>query len=527
MTLTDRWNAVMMPNYGTPPIALDHGDGVRVWDTDGHEYLDFVGGIAVSSLGHAHPAIVAAVTAQVARLAHTSNLVMHEPGIALAERLVELLGPARPGVLRQQRRRGQRVRASSWPASTAASSTRTAVDSRSSRATPASTAARWARCRSPATRPSATRSSRCPARSPSSTTATSTRCAPPSTAGTAAVFVEPTLGEGGVVPAPAGYLAAARADLRRGRRAAGRRRGAERHRPHRALVRQPGRRRPPRRHHAGQGPRRRPADRRLHRPRRRRASCSRPAITAAPSAATRSRARRRWPCSTRSPTSTCSTRQAGRRAPGHGLDALGQPAGHRRPRQRAVAGRRPAGDRIAGAIEAAAREHGLLVNAVKPDVHPAGPAADPHRGRGRRGRCRAAGRRHARTCRPDGPPMTRHFLRDDDLTPAELIEVLDLADAMKADRFGYQPLAGPRSVAVHLRQAVHPHPGLVQRRHRRARRLPAGHRRPDQPARPRRTDRRHRAGARPPGRRDRLAHVRPGPHRGDGRGQLGAGRSTR
>jgi acetylornithine aminotransferase len=96
MNLTERWDAVMMPNYGTPPITLDHGKGVRVWDTEGREYLDFVAGIAVSSLGHAHPAILDAVTAQVARLAHTSNLAIHEPGVALAERLVALLGtPAR------------------------------------------------------------------------------------------------------------------------------------------------------------------------------------------------------------------------------------------------------------------------------------------------------------------------------------------------------------------------------------------------------------------------------------------------
>ena len=91
-SMGDRWDAVMMPNYGTPPLALDHGDGVRVWDVDGNEYLDFVGGIAVSSLGHAHPAIVAAVTAQVGKIAHTSNLYMHEPGIALAERLVQPVG---------------------------------------------------------------------------------------------------------------------------------------------------------------------------------------------------------------------------------------------------------------------------------------------------------------------------------------------------------------------------------------------------------------------------------------------------
>jgi acetylornithine aminotransferase len=89
--LQARWNAVMMRNYGTPPVALSHGAGVRVWDVDGREYLDLIGGIAVSSLGHAHPAVVEAVSRQVATLAHSSNLAMHEPGIALAERLSALV----------------------------------------------------------------------------------------------------------------------------------------------------------------------------------------------------------------------------------------------------------------------------------------------------------------------------------------------------------------------------------------------------------------------------------------------------
>ena len=63
-----------------------------VWDVDGHSYLDLVGGIAVSALGHAHPAIVAAVTEQAGRLAHISNLYLHEPQVLLAERLIGLLG---------------------------------------------------------------------------------------------------------------------------------------------------------------------------------------------------------------------------------------------------------------------------------------------------------------------------------------------------------------------------------------------------------------------------------------------------
>jgi len=86
-----RWDAVMMRNYGTPPLALVRGVGTRVWDVEGRSYLDLLGGIAVSSLGHAHPAIVDAVSRQVATLAHTSNFAMHEPGLRLAERLAALV----------------------------------------------------------------------------------------------------------------------------------------------------------------------------------------------------------------------------------------------------------------------------------------------------------------------------------------------------------------------------------------------------------------------------------------------------
>ena len=87
-----RWDAVMMQNYGTPAVALVRGEGARVWDDDGREYLDLVGGIAVNALGHAHPAVVEAVTRQVATLGHTSNLAMHDPGLRLAERLRDLVG---------------------------------------------------------------------------------------------------------------------------------------------------------------------------------------------------------------------------------------------------------------------------------------------------------------------------------------------------------------------------------------------------------------------------------------------------
>ena len=90
--MAKRWDAVMMGNYGTPPVALVRGEGAHVWDDDGREYVDLVGGIAVNVLGHGHPAVIEAVTRQVQTLGHTSNLVMHEPGVRLAERLVGLLG---------------------------------------------------------------------------------------------------------------------------------------------------------------------------------------------------------------------------------------------------------------------------------------------------------------------------------------------------------------------------------------------------------------------------------------------------
>jgi acetylornithine/N-succinyldiaminopimelate aminotransferase len=90
--LQKRYAAALMPNYGLPPVALVRGQGCRVWDADGRDYLDLFAGIAVSALGHAHPALTSAVSLQVAALAHTSNLFLHEPEIDLAERLLALLG---------------------------------------------------------------------------------------------------------------------------------------------------------------------------------------------------------------------------------------------------------------------------------------------------------------------------------------------------------------------------------------------------------------------------------------------------
>ena len=94
--LRGRYEAAFMRNYGVPPLAIARGEGCAVWDVDGRRYLDLIGGIAVTSLGHNHPALVEAVSRQAATLAHTSNLFLHEPEVLLAEKLLALLGePAR------------------------------------------------------------------------------------------------------------------------------------------------------------------------------------------------------------------------------------------------------------------------------------------------------------------------------------------------------------------------------------------------------------------------------------------------
>ena len=214
MTATDalraRWNAVMMSNYGTPPVAIARGEGCRVWDVDGVSYLDCIAGIAVSALGHGHPALVEAVTRQVGTVAHTSNLFLHEPGVALAERLVALLGgggrvffsndgaEANEAALKIVRRHG-------WTASPDGG-----------RLEVVAAAAGFHGRTFGALSLTGTAAKREPfAPLPGPVTfvpygdAGALRAAV--TERTAAVFLEPTLGEGGVVPPPAGYLTAARA----------------------------------------------------------------------------------------------------------------------------------------------------------------------------------------------------------------------------------------------------------------------------------------------------------------------------
>jgi len=203
--LRERFEAAMMPNYGTPPLALARGEGCRVWDADGNQYLDLIAGIAVSALGHAHPAIVEAVSAQVGKLAHTSNLFVHEPGVRLAERLLGLLnadGQARVffcnsgaeaneaaiKLVRRARDTDKPFVAAigSFHGRTMGSLSITGKESIRTPFGPFGVDVRWI--------PYGDESA----------------LAGAIDAEVAAVFLEPTLGEGGVVPPPDGYLRAVR-----------------------------------------------------------------------------------------------------------------------------------------------------------------------------------------------------------------------------------------------------------------------------------------------------------------------------
>lgn len=91
-TPTSKWNATLMNTYGTPPVTLVSGKGAHATGEDGTDYIDLLAGIAVNSLGHAHPAIVEAVSNQIGTLGHVSNLFGSTPVVAAAEKLKARFG---------------------------------------------------------------------------------------------------------------------------------------------------------------------------------------------------------------------------------------------------------------------------------------------------------------------------------------------------------------------------------------------------------------------------------------------------
>ncbi|MEP6761679.1 MAG: acetylornithine transaminase [Sporichthyaceae bacterium] len=200
--LLDRWAGSVMPTYAPPPIALVRGAGALVWDDQGREYVDLVGGIAVNLLGHAHPAVVEAVSRQVATLGHVSNLVANGPAAELAERLLDLAGrdgrvffcnsgaEANEAAFKLARRTGRPsvvAAEGSFHGRTMGALALTGQPTKRAPFEPLPGGVTFVPYGDGPALRSAVGS------------------------WTAAVFLEPILGEGGVVPAPDGYLASARA----------------------------------------------------------------------------------------------------------------------------------------------------------------------------------------------------------------------------------------------------------------------------------------------------------------------------
>ena len=198
--LLERWPHALMDSYGTPTIALVRGEGAHVWDEDGKQYTDLLGGIAVNALGHAHPAVVEAVTRQIATLGHVSNFYATEHAVRLAERLLELLGrdgrvflcnsgaEANEAALKLSRltgRTGLVAAENSFHGRTMGALALTGQPAKQDPFRPLPGDVRFVPYGDPSALAAAVDES------------------------TAAVFLEPVQGEGGVLPAPDGYLAAA------------------------------------------------------------------------------------------------------------------------------------------------------------------------------------------------------------------------------------------------------------------------------------------------------------------------------
>ena len=98
-TYGERYAASLMNTFGAPKLVLTRGEGAHVWDEDGKEYVDLLAGIAVNALGHAHPALVSAVTSQMESLGHVSNFFTSHPQVELAEALESILPELASGMI--------------------------------------------------------------------------------------------------------------------------------------------------------------------------------------------------------------------------------------------------------------------------------------------------------------------------------------------------------------------------------------------------------------------------------------------
>ena len=295
----ERYAASLMNTFGPPKLTLVRGAGAHVWDADGKEYVDLLGGIAVNALGHAHPALVEAVTDQLQTLGHISNFFASEPQIDLAEKLLALLdagagkvfftnsgAEANEAAFKLTRRTGR----------THLVAAEGGFHGRTMGALALTSKAAYREPFEPL---------------PGDVTfvpyGDEAALADAVTDQTAAILLEPIQGEAGVEVPPDGYLGAARRiadehgallwldEIQTGMGRTGR------------VVRAPRGRRTTRRRHRRQGSRWRASRSARASGSAPPASCSSRATTAPPSAATRSPARPRWPSSTPSRPTGCSS----------------------------------------------------------------------------------------------------------------------------------------------------------------------------------------------------------------------------
>ena len=278
----------MMRTFGQPQLVLTRGEGAHVWDEHGRRYLDLLAGLAVNALGHAHPFVNAAITAQLATLGHISNFFASTPQVALAGRLIELVtrgqGSARVFLTNSGTEANEAaVKITRMTGRHKLVATTTGFHGRSIGALSITGKASYREPFEPLL-PDVTFVPFGDAEALGAAV----------TAETAAVVLEPVQGEAGVVVPPPGYLQRGPGHHLGERRAAVAGRGADGDRPVRRVVPAPHRRRPPGPGDGGQGSRQRLPAGRLPRPRRRPATCSGRVRTDPRSAATRSPRSRAW-----------------------------------------------------------------------------------------------------------------------------------------------------------------------------------------------------------------------------------------
>jgi acetylornithine/N-succinyldiaminopimelate aminotransferase len=198
-----RWQHALMNNFGTPPIELVGGHGAVVVDADGNEYLDLLGGIAVNSLGHAHPAVVQAVSEQIATLGHVSNFFTHPRVLELAEKLQDISGGGESARVIFANSGAEANEAAFKMARLTGRPTIIAADGAFHGRTMGALSITGQPAKRAPFEPMPPGAAFVPYGDIAALDAAVDR-------DTAAVFLEPILGEAGVVPAPDGYLVAAR-----------------------------------------------------------------------------------------------------------------------------------------------------------------------------------------------------------------------------------------------------------------------------------------------------------------------------